>query len=113
VDTSLSDVKCLKRLRADVAVGTVSTGSIVFHFNVFKYRLSDMLPGGESLTVNDLDLECVKEALGPGIIVTTAFGAHTAQQIMLADQPPVGGRAVLTAAIRMHDDISITGLWIS
>ena len=76
--TSLSDSLCLKHQRADVAVGAVSAGSIVIHLDVFEYRLSHCLPGGESLTVNGLDLERVKETLGAGIIVTIALGTHAA-----------------------------------
>ena len=90
MDTSLSDSLCLKRFRADVSVGAVSAGSIVIHFDVFKYCLSHFLPSGESLTMNDLDLERVKEALGAGIIVTTPFRAHAAQQTMFLDQRLVG-----------------------
>ena len=69
----------------------MSAGSIVIHFNVFKYGLSHNLPGGESLTVNGLDLERMKEDLGAGIIVTTAFRTHAAQQILLLVQGLVGG----------------------
>ena len=47
----------------------MSAGSIVIHFDVFEYRLSHFLPGGESLTVNGLDLERVKETLGAGITI--------------------------------------------
>jgi len=61
VDTSLSDSLCLKRFRADVSVDAVSPGSIVIRFDVFEYCLSHFLPGGEALTVNDLDLERVKK----------------------------------------------------
>ena len=57
---------CLKRCRADEAVGAVSAGSIVVHFDVLEYRLSHLLPGGESLAVNGLYLERVEEALGAG-----------------------------------------------
>ena len=69
-----------------MSVGAVSAGSIVIHFDVFEYRLSHFLPGGELLTVNDLDLERVKEALGAGIIVTTSLFAHAAPQNMFFDQ---------------------------
>ena len=70
--------------------GAVSVVSIVIHFDVFEHRLSHVLSGGESLTVNELDLERVKETLGAGIIVTTAFRTHAAQQTMLLDQRLVG-----------------------
>jgi hypothetical protein len=73
----------------------VSAGSIVIHFDVFEYRLSHVLPGGESLTMNSLDLERVKEALGASIIVTTPFGTYTAQQAMLLDQSLGVTRAIL------------------
>jgi hypothetical protein len=39
MDTSLSKLLCLKRFRAEVAVGAVSAGSIVVHFDVLVYRL--------------------------------------------------------------------------
>ena len=86
MDTQLSDFQCLKRFRADKAIGAVSAGSIVIHFDVFEYRLSHFLPGGESLTMNGLNLERVKKALDASVIVTTRFRVRTAQQAMLLDQ---------------------------
>lgn len=82
---------CLKRFWTDVSVSVVSAGSIVIQLDVFEYRMSHFLPGGKSLTVYGLDLERVKEALGAGIIVTTPFRAHAAQQTMFLDQSLVGG----------------------
>ena len=86
MDTLLSDSLCLKRFRADVSVGAVSAGSIVIHFDVFEYRLSHLLSGGESLTMDGLDLERVKEALGAGIVVAVALGAHGTHQRVFAQQ---------------------------
>ena len=37
----------------------MSAGSIVIDLDVFEYGLSHVLPGGESLTVNGLNLERV------------------------------------------------------
>jgi len=75
VDTQLSDFQCLKRFRANKAVGAVSAGSIVVHFDVLEYCLSHLLPGGESFTVNGLSLERVKEALGTGVVPKALRGA--------------------------------------
>ncbi len=86
MDTQLSDLVCLKLCRADKAVGAVSAGSIVVHFDVLEYSLSHLLPGDESLTVNGLDLERVEKALGTGIIVTIALRTHAAEQLVLPDQ---------------------------
>jgi hypothetical protein len=48
---------CLKRFRADEAVGAVSAGSIVVHFDVLEYRFPHGLPGGEYFAVYGLHLE--------------------------------------------------------
>ena len=69
MDTQLSDFQCLKRFWADKAVGAVSAGSIVIHFDVLEYCLSHLLPGGESLTMNGLYLERVEKSIGTGIVV--------------------------------------------
>jgi len=78
MDTQLSDFQCLKRFRADKAVGAVSADSIVVHFDVLEYCLSHLLPGAESLTVNGLNLERMEKAFGTGIVVTVAPRTHAA-----------------------------------
>jgi hypothetical protein len=58
----------------------VSAGSIVIHFNVLEYCLSHLFPGDESLPMNCLHLDRMKEALGTGIVIAVAFAAHAANQ---------------------------------
>jgi len=94
VDTPLSDLLCLKRLRADKAVGAVSAGLIVVHCDVLEHRLSPLFPGGESLTVYELYLERVEKTLGTGIVVTIALRAHTATQLVLYEPLRVSARTV-------------------
>jgi len=104
VDTQLSELLCLKRLRADKAVGTVSAGSIGVHCDVLEHRLSHLFPGVESLTVYNLYLERVEKTLGTGIVVTVALRAHAAKQLVLAEPLLVNAGTVLTAAVRVHND---------
>ena len=81
---------CLKRCRADIAVGAVSADSIVVHFNVFEYRLSHLFSGAESFAVDGLHLERVEEALGASIIIAIALRTHAADQAILLGQTLVG-----------------------
>ena len=57
MDTHLSDLLCLERMRADVAVGALSASSIVIHFELLEYGLSHLASGGETFAVNGLDFE--------------------------------------------------------
>jgi len=68
VDTRLSDLVCLKRRRANEAVGAVSAGSVVIYFDEFEYWLPHFLSGGEPLTINGFNFERVDNALGTGIV---------------------------------------------
>lgn len=70
MDTDLSDHLGLKGLRPDHPDGTVPALPVVVQFNVLEYLPPHGFPGRESLAVNGLDLEAVKEALGAGIVVT-------------------------------------------
>ena len=77
---------CLKRFWADIAVGAVSAGTIVVHLDILEYRLPQERPGWGPLAENELHLQGVKEALGNGIIIAVALGAHAARQSMFVDQ---------------------------
>ena len=90
MDTLLSDIFYLKRFWADIAVGAVSAGSIVIHFYVFEYCLSHFFPCSKSFTMNGLDLEGMKKALGTGIIIAISLTTHTANQSMLVQQFLIG-----------------------
>ena len=68
MDRWLSSLLCLKRFRADKAVGVMSAGSIVIHFDVLlEYGLPYFLAGSESFAVNGLQLERVEETLSAGM----------------------------------------------
>ncbi len=68
MDTLLSGLLCLKRFRADVAVGAVSAGPIVVCLNVFKHGVAHLLARGEALTVNRFHLQRVEKTLGTCIM---------------------------------------------
>lgn len=57
----------------------------------------------EPLAVDCLDLEAMVPALRRRVVVAVALATHAAHRRMLAQHPLVVRRAVLAAAIRMHD----------
>ena len=63
----------MKRFWAKVAIGAVSAGSIVVHFNVLEFRLSHEFACLEALAMNEHHLQGVKEALDNGVIIAIAF----------------------------------------
>lgn len=97
-DTAPSDLLCLKRCRADIAVGAVSVGSIVVHLDVFEHAPARLRTRGEALAVDQLHLQGVEEALGAGVAVAVALGAHAAWQAVPIEQVLIDLRAVLVAA---------------
>ena len=63
-DIRLSDLFCLKRFWAEVAVGTVSEGSIGIDLGIFEDRLSHVSPGGAALAVNSFNFQCMTQVRG-------------------------------------------------
>lgn len=64
----------------------VSPLAVVIGFDVFKHGFTHLGAAREALAVDALDLQAVEEALCTGIVVSVAFGAHAASQVMGADQ---------------------------
>lgn len=86
MDTALRDHSGLEGFWADHPNGTVPALPVVVHLDIFEYLLSHNLPGLESLAMNSFDLEAVKEALGTGIVIAVALGAHAAREIVPGQQ---------------------------
>lgn len=82
MDIRLSEGLVFKLFRAESATGTVATPAVVIALDIIKHRRSHYFPGGKALAVDTFHLQRVEEAFHTGIVVTTAFCAHTATQIM-------------------------------
>lgn len=78
MDTGLCDHSSFEGCWADHPNGAVATLSIVVQFNVLEDLPSYRVPGLETLAMDRLDLETMKEAFSTGVIVTIALGAHAA-----------------------------------
>lgn len=104
MDTDLSDHSGLEGLWADHPDRTVPALPVVVQLNVLEHLPSHGFPGRESLAMNGFDLETVKEALGAGIVVAVAFGAHAAPEAVPGQQRLVQGRTILATTVAMHDD---------
>ena len=92
-----------KSLWADIAVGAMPTVAIIIHFDVFENDLPHCSAADSFFPMHNFHLQAVKKALGTGIVVAIALGAHAAYQIVLAQETLVSTEAVLTAPVGMHD----------
>ncbi len=57
------------------------TPPIVIELDIIKHCCPHYFLAGKILSVDKFHLQCVEEAFRTGIVVTTAFGTHTALQI--------------------------------
>jgi len=60
--------------------------SIVISFDVFEYLRFSGATSHVSLSVNQLDFQCVKKALHRRIVVAGGFATHAAAQTIVFDQ---------------------------
>ena len=81
----------------------MSTVAIIVHFYVFENYLPHFIATDNLFPIHNFHLQAVEEALGTGIVVTIAFAAHAAYQIMLVQEALVSGRAVLATPVGMHN----------
>jgi len=102
VDTDLSDHSGLEGLWADHPDCTVPTLPVVVQFNILEHLSSHGLPRFESLAMDGLDLEAVKEALGASVVVAVALGAHAALKLVAGQQRLIQRRAILAPAIGVN-----------
>lgn len=65
--------------------------SIVMHFDVIEDQLLGIDSGDEPFAMNSLNLEAVIPAFHSGVIITVAFFAHAANQLMFGQQVLVNG----------------------
>ncbi len=93
----------LELVRAEVAQGRVESVAIVVGLDVVKHVGLGLRTGVETLTVNGLNLEAVVPALHGRVVVAVALGAHAGDQAVRVEQGAVFARAVLAAAVRVHD----------
>ena len=82
MDTALSEAFVFKLFGAETAIGTVTPPPIVITLDIIKHRRPHYFPADKVLSVDTFHLQRVKEAFRTGIVLTTAFAAHTAPQIM-------------------------------
>lgn len=73
--------------------------TVVVDLDIFKNDTAHLLPGGNALAVNDLNLHRMEEALGTSIVVAVAFAAHAADQVALNQKCLIFYGAVLAAPI--------------
>ena len=59
---------------------------IVIRFDVFKDAGFGHAPSNVSFSVNELDFQCVKEALHRRIVITGGSASHAAAQVVVLDQ---------------------------
>ena len=104
MDTGLSDHSSLEGPWADHPDCAVQALPVVVQLNVLEHLPSHGFSGRESLAVNGLDLETVKEALGAGIVVTVALSTHAAPEVVPGQQRLVQGRTILATTVAMRDD---------
>lgn len=86
--TDLSDHSGLEGLWTDYPNRTVPALPVVVQFNVLEHLSSHGLPRFESLTMDRLDLEAVKEVLGTGIVVAVGLGAYVTPCRPASPAPP-------------------------
>ena len=60
--------------------------AVIAGFNVFKQSRTHPVSRSEALAVGAFNLKAVEEALGTGIVVTVALGAHAAPKFMRSNQ---------------------------
>lgn len=82
MDTALSEILVFKLFRTETATDTVTTPAIVIALDIIKHCCPHYFPAGKILSLDTFHLQRLEEAFRTGIVVTTAFGAHTAPQIM-------------------------------
>lgn len=68
--------------------------AVVVDLNALKYGFTHLNPVAKSLAIDALDLQGVKEALGTGIVVAIALGAHAAPELMTSQQLLIKRRAI-------------------
>lgn len=103
MDTDLGTHPSFKGFRADVPQRAVAPLAVVVGFDVFEHGLSHLGAAHKALAMDALNLQAVEEAFRTRIVVAVAFRAHAAAQLMGSDQRLVGHRAVLAAAVAVHD----------
>ena len=82
MDAVLSEILIFKLFRTETATPTVPSPAIVIALDIIKHRRSHYFPVGKALAVDTFHLQRVEKAFRTGIVVATAFCAHTATQIM-------------------------------
>ncbi|KFF68902.1 membrane protein, partial [Pectobacterium brasiliense] len=60
--------------------------TIVVTLDIIKHRRAHYFPAGKAFSVDTFHFQRVKEAFHAGIVITAAFCAHTASQIMAFQQ---------------------------
>lgn len=93
----------LELLLADVAECQVKAVSIVVNLDLFEHEIFGLFARGQPLAVNRLNLEAMIPTLHCCVVVTIALGAHTGDQSVRIQQVAMLTRAVLAAAVGMHD----------
>lgn len=86
MDTRLSEVPVFELFRAETAAGTMTSPAIVIAFNIIKHRDPHYFTTGKALPVDTLYFHRVEEAFCACIVLTAAFCAHAATQIMAFQQ---------------------------
>tara|TARA_B100000949_G_C14103857_1_gene375315 strand:- start:483 stop:677 length:195 start_codon:yes stop_codon:yes gene_type:complete len=59
---------------------------VVVYLDVLEHLPPHGIPGFETLTMDRLNLQAMEEALGTGVIIAIAFGAHAAREFIFHEQ---------------------------
>ena len=77
----------------------MAANAVVINFDIFKHGVAHLFTSGKAFAVDGFYLHGMKETFSTGIIVTVAFGAHTADQLVFQHKTLVCGRTILAAAV--------------
>ena len=86
VDTLLSTYPGLEGFRADIDERAVTPLTVIVGFDVFKHSRTHLVSRPEALAMDAFNLQAVEEALGTGIVVAVALGAHATPKFMRSNQ---------------------------
>lgn len=102
MDIDLCTYLRLEGLRADVPQCAMTQMTVVVGLNLLEYGFTRVGPIAKSLATDAIDLQDLKEALGTGIFLVIAFGAHAAPQLMTRSNCWQTARAILAPSVIMQ-----------
>src|SRR5206468_1633284 len=91
--------------RGQVLEGRMAAAWVVPAFEEVENGEARVRLGREALSIEQLALERREEALAEGVVVGVAHTAHRRPDTGVATPPAKGERGVLTAVVRMMNDL--------